>query len=179
METTHHLAALMVVASKITHWLQHFLWVAWLVIFAAAAVFIASALVYRSAPFAVLPHEPIPVRAGSLARINVPVWRDLDRHCDAQMNRNFFDSENSRHEDIKNAYYTDAFIREQEMITPGRLVISIRVPEIKSKINPGGIAPGPAALVAWIGYGCTKGQRYLWPIQVRTEVSLIIVSDVP
>jgi hypothetical protein len=128
----------------------------------------------REEPFTMLPHDRITVKAGQYAAIDVPVRRDLSRHCDATLDRYLYDSSEHRSVLDTDAFLSDATIREQEALAPGRLKIRIPIPPIKSPEYRGGVNPGPARMMSEVSYSCSKGHR-LWPITMRTEVLLYIV----
>ena len=158
-------------ATKLTDWLQRFLWIAQLV-FISVAVFVTASALDRAPPFAVLTHKPIVVRAGTMGAINVPVWRDLDRHCDATLDRYIFDATGRRFDVLSGVNYPDSLIRKIAADSPGRLVLGVPFPPLQTN-GDGGIVPGPARLVSQLLYVCNKG-HYIWPIQVQAEINIII-----
>ena len=125
----------------------------------------------RREPFAILPHEPILVQAGQWASLNVPVYRDMSRQCDASYTRLLFDSAEHR-VDLGTGYVPWEQIAALEKRTPGRLLITVPIPPIDT---PGlrGIQPGPARLATPLEYVCNKG-HVLWPVKVQANIFLDI-----
>lgn len=158
--------------SKVNEWVIHARRFFEIVLMLSLVAFAASAVWDRSPPFKVLRHDTIHVHAGTVARIDVAVWRDMDRHCDATLDRYIFDADHRRFDLLGGAKFSDSLIREFEAKTPGRLSIGVPIPPLR--VGDSGIAPGPALLVSALEYSCTKGQTYLWPIQVKSEIRLFI-----
>lgn len=127
----------------------------------------------RRPPFAVLPHEPVLVQAGQWASLNVPVYRDLERKCDAVYSRFLFDSANSR-TDLSTGFVPWEQIAAMDARTPGRLLVNIPVPPLAASGVKGGVQPGPGRLATDLEYTCNKGHAYLYPIKVHTDILLDI-----
>lgn len=139
-----------------------------------AVLLILATALDRRPPFAVLQHDTVPIKAGSYAVIDVPVWRDMSRDCDSRYSRHLFDASGSRITLNTDSYASAETIRKLETQTPGRMLIKFPVPPIRSNGDDGGVVPGLGSLDADLRYYCNKG-HYLAPIQVRTSIPVLIV----
>lgn len=161
----------MAVVVKITAFvldmMARLIWVPSIVIILAALVF-AWNLADREPPFSVLSHDPVPVRAGKWNEIDVPVWRDLSRHCDATLSRFIIDSAGNGFEMSSDRTVTDQFIRTIEQTNPGRLRIALLLPPPRTS-QTHGIASGPARLVTVLAYACNPSHS-IWPIKVTATI---------
>lgn len=174
MEATYCLGAgAVAMATKLNDWLIRFVWVAQVLFVVIVVGVIASAL-DRKPPFSVQEHPVIEARAGEMVSIDVPVTRDMDRHCDAEVDRYLFDSKGARFDLASGLFASDAMIRQIEAKTPGRLKFSLQLPPVASTENPAGIALGDAKFVNELRYVCSKGHRF-WPINVHAEILIRVL----
>lgn len=173
MEASHQLGVgFLIMAAKLNDWLIRFVWVAQLAFALIVGGVVLSAL-DREPPFSIQAHDPIYATAGQWASIDVPVKRDLTRHCDVEFDRYLFDAKGKRFDLGVGATASDKMIRQIETISPGRMKINMQLPPVANPENPGGVQPGPARMVTELRYVCNKGHR-IWPINVQTEVALLI-----
>lgn len=140
----------------------------------AAALAILATALDRRPPFKVIPHHPSIIKAGSYTTLDVPVWRDMSRDCDAQYSRYLFDASNARVNIDANAYASADTIRKMEANSPGRLIIKFPVPPLRSVKDDGGVITGLGSVDVDLLYYCTKG-HYLWPIAVNLSIPVLIV----
>lgn len=174
MEATYHLGGgALSMATKLNDWLIRFVWVAQIMFVVIVVGVIASAM-DRKPPFSIQEHPLIEARAVELVSVDVPVTRDLSRHCDAEIDRYLFDSAGARFDLASGLFASDAMIRQIEEKTPGRLRFSLQLPPAATAENPAGIAPGDARFVNELRYVCSKGHRF-WPINVHTEIVIRVL----
>lgn len=147
------------------------LWLQALAILVVVAI-LATAL-DRKPPFRILPHDPVRIKAGTFVAIEVPVWRDLSRHCDVKYDRYLFDGVGWRFDLSAGAYASDASIRQWDATTPGKMRIQFEAPHAWSNLNSGGLVPGLGSIVADLRYYCAKG-HYLFPIEMTTVIPIVI-----
>lgn len=162
--------------SRLTDLMVRGLYLGQILLVALAAITVAGLLVGvsdRKPPFAILAHEPVLVQAGQWASLNVPVYRDLERKCDASYSRFIYDADNSR-VDLGIGFKPWEEILADDKRTPGRLLVTIPVPPIEAPGVKGGIKPGPGRLATDLEYTCNKGHAYLYPIKVHTDILLDI-----
>jgi hypothetical protein len=143
------------------HWLQI------LAVVMVAAVLLTA--LDREPPFRILQHEPVRIRAGTQAYVDVPVWRDRTRTCNAEYDRYLFDSTGTRFDLTTGAYASDALIRS---LPQGRLMFSFYVPQQRTD-STSGLALGPGAIVTPLRYYCTKGHHF-WPLEITTTIPVLI-----
>ena len=144
-------------------------------IVARVSIYIAVAMVAflaldREPPFVIPSLHPVTVKAGEWAMIDVPVQRDLSRHCDATYSRYLFDSSGARFDLSAQQEASDAMIREMDAAAPGRLHLKVLIPDA----GPKGMELGPAYLVTSLSYAC-NAVHSLWPIKVKTVIPLQVV----
>jgi hypothetical protein len=127
----------------------------------------------RDPPFRILPHDPVTIRAGTHAVVDVPVWRDYSRTCDVEYDRYLFDGSGWRFDLVTGAHMSDATIRS---LPKDRLAIKLLVPPPHSVENQGGIVLGNGFIRAPLRYYCNKGHSFLFhPILVDTEIPIVLV----
>lgn len=125
----------------------------------------------REPPFRILPHDPVTIRAGTHAVVDVPVWRDYSRQCDVEYSRYLFDGGGWRFDLVAGARMSAATIRT---LPKGRLSIKFLVPPAHSIEHQGGVILGPGFIRTPLRYYCNKG--HLWnPILVDTEIPIVLV----
>jgi hypothetical protein len=123
-------------------------------------------------PFRILPHDPVIVKAGTHAVVDVPVWRDYSRTCDVEYDRYLFDGGGWRFDLVTGARMSDATIRA---LPKDRLAIKFLVPPPHSVDHQGGVILGNGFIRAPLRYYCNKGHIFN-PILVDTEIPIIIVQ---
>ena len=169
MEAIHHFPWALTMGTKLNDWVAHTANVAVLLAILLWSAIMATAL-DRERPFIILPHDPVTIKAGTYVVIDLPVWRDLTRRCDAKLDRYLFDGAGARFDLTTGAHFSDATIRS---FPPGRLVIKFDAPPLMSDANNGGMVPGAGRIVADLRYYCTKGHIF-WPISVQAVIPIVI-----
>ena len=122
----------------------------------------------RQPPFKMLAHERIAVCAGTLAKLEVPVFRDLSRPCDVSYQRFLYDSNESR-VDLPAVSMPFEEVVKLEKACPGCLRIQVPIPPIAASGVYGGVAPGHGRVAADLEYTCNKG-HLLHPIKLHTDI---------
>jgi hypothetical protein len=127
----------------------------------------------REPPFRILPHDPVVVRVGTHAVVDVPVWRDFTRPCDVEYDRYLFDGAGWRFDLVTGARMSAATIRT---LPKDRLAIKFLVPPEHSVEHQGGVVLGNGFIRAPLRYYCNKGHSLLFnPILVDTEIPIVLV----
>lgn len=144
---------------------QRFLWAAKVTILVSIGLVIYYAA-DRAPPFTVISVEPAEALPGDTVTIHATVSRDMTRRCSADMSRYVFDSGNTRF-DLGTSFFTPEVIRDMETRAPGRLTISIKVPEDAKS--------GPARMVSVLNYRCNRVHN-IYPIEVTASFPFFVRS---
>lgn len=151
--------------SKLTHWLEKYIIVGWLLIgfvFAIAAYWAMD----RDPPFHMGSYTVFNAARGNTLFVNADVQRDISRGCTATFSRYIFDSKRVRHDLGGGAYMGAAGIAAMEHDAPGQLRIAVIVPP--------GAAIGRAQLITSIEYQCNPVHA-LWPIEVLLRMDIEVL----
>jgi hypothetical protein len=119
----------------------------------------------RAPPFRLVSSEPAEAQAGEFVTIRSVVRRDTARGCNAEFSRFIFDAAGARF-DLGTAAMSADAIAKMERLTPGRLVLSFRVPN--------SMAPGPAVLQTVVYHQCNRVHA-LWPIVTTIEMPFVVL----
>jgi hypothetical protein len=139
-------------------------WVARVILFLAALLVIYYAA-DREPPFALLSVEPAEAKAGDYVTIHATVRRDTSRGCNTEFSRFLFDSSGARYDLGTSAMSADA-IAQMERQMPGRLVISLHVPQ--------SVHPGQASLQTVIHHHCNRVHSLGWPIETTVNMPFLV-----
>ena len=143
---------------------KHFLWVAQMMIAVAIVITIGYAF-DRDPPFRIIRVQPASARPGEFVTIDAEVMRESERMCSAEFSRYIYDSTLARY-DIGSSVVSAEMISRMESSHPGRLRVSVRLPE--------NIAPGQAHLDTVLVYRCNAVHR-IWPIDVTTVLPFTVL----
>lgn len=139
----------------------------WLLLVGIICVGVYQASTDRAPPFRVMEVEPAAARAGEVVTIRQRVVRDLSRPCAVKWTR-FMWAPGMGRLDLtpEPVQVAPEFIRRMEERDPGRLAVSVRIPDSAQ--------PGQGSLVTHLDYWCKPAQR-AWPITVITDVPFTVL----
>lgn len=139
----------------------------WLLLVGIICVGVYQASTDREPPFRVLEVEPAAARAGEIVTIRQRVVRDMSRPCNVKWTRFLWAPGMGRIDLTPEAVLVGPdFIRRMEERSPGRLVVSVRIPDTAQA--------GQGSLVTHLDYWCKTAQR-AWPITVVTDVPFTVL----
>lgn len=117
----------------------------------------------RNPPFVMKSYETTPAAPGGYVFVSAKVERDVTRHCSTTFSRVFFDSKGTRYDLSEGAHFMNASaLEEQNKMMPGKLVLSIKVPEHA--------APGKAVLMTVLDYECN-------PVHMLKPIPVVLVMN--
>ena len=151
--------------TRITHWMDRYIIVSWMVIAGASAVLAYWAL-DRTPPFALKNYTVFNSAAGQTAFVNASVERVLTRDCTVTFSRYLVDSQRIRHEIGGAQYMSSAALNQMEQDMPGALRLAIKLPM--------DMPVGPANLITALEYRCNP-MHGLWPVEVLIQMKLEVL----
>ena len=151
--------------TRITHWMERYIIVSWMVIAGASAVLAYWAL-DRTPPFVLKNYTVFNASAGQTAFVNASVERVLTRDCTVTFSRYLVDSQRIRHEIGGSQYMSSAALNQMEQAMPGALRLAIKLPM--------DMPVGPANLITALEYRCNP-MHGMWPVDVLLEMKLEVL----
>lgn len=151
--------------SRITHWMERYILVSWLIIVAAALVAGYWAL-DRTPPFVLGQYTVFNGRAGETAFVAANVERKTARACTVNFSRYLIDAQRIRHDLGGMQYMSAAALQQMERDMPDALRLAVKIPP--------DMPTGPANLVTALEYRCNPVHA-LWPMDVLLEMKLEVL----
>ena len=151
--------------TRITHWMERYIIVSWMVIAGASAVLAYWAL-DRTPPFALGSYTVFNAQAGQTAFVNASVKRTATRDCTVTFSRYLIDSQRIRHDLGGSQYMSAAALAQMERDMPDSLRLAIKLPM--------DMPVGPANLVTASEYRCNP-MHGMWPVDVLLEMKLEVL----
>lgn len=155
----------MEVARTLNHFVVATEWIARLILLLGALMVVYYAA-DRKPPFALLSVQAAEAKAGEYVTIRAEVWRDTSRGCNTQFSRFIFDATGARY-DLGTASMSAAAIAEMDRKMPGRLTLSVHVPQ--------SIHPGPALLQTVVHHHCNRVHSLGWPIETTVNMPFTVL----
>ncbi len=119
----------------------------------------------RDPPFRMISSSYAEGRAGEDIKIVNQVHRDISRNCNTEFTRYVFDSTGARY-DLGHAKASAEMIARMERMTPGMLVVSLRIPS--------NAAPGPATLQTVVYHHCNRVHAW-FPIETTVDMPFTVL----
>ena len=152
------------IARAINHAVIATEWIARLILMLAAMLVLYYAA-DRDPPFRLISSAYAEGRAGEDIKISNVVHRDITRNCNTEFTRYVFDSAGARY-DLGQAKASAAMIARMERITPGSLVVSLKIPATA--------VPGPATLQTVVYHYCNRVHALI-PIETTVEMPFTVL----
>jgi hypothetical protein len=148
----------------VLRWLHPWIWVTNAIVIIAIATLVGMAF-DRRPPIVLVPMEPITVKAGEWAHIEVLVQK-LNLNCNVTYSRYLLDSAGTKF---------DIGGQQEQGAEDVAQAFGFQMPPLQAGAKTGGVALGPATIAMPITAICNKG-HYLWPVHHTLVIPLLVVA---